>query len=594
MKLSNVFAACAALVVFLPLMVLGQVTFTDITATAGTGLGETTTRGIAWVDFNNDGYPDLFVPTAGTVPNKFYKNNGNGTFTEVAAAVGLNDVANTITCTWADFDNDGDLDLYATIQGGGAKLWRNNLRPGGDTSFTDITTSAGITVSSGQMPAWADYNLDGYLDLYSPVASTTTADALYRNNQNATFTNVSDSAGVNHQVSGISEQAILWGDYNKDRYPDLFIASLTGASFFHRNNGNGTFTEIAATLGFQGTARGAQWVDFNNDGLWDLSVAGYAGTTTQPVKLFRNNGGGTFTDVAATAGISDAVISWGLTWADYDNNGYEDLFVNVFGQSTSCLLYKNNGDGTFTNVTSQAGLSGLTQLSAIWGDYDRDGDMDLYTAGTGSTGNYLFRNNGDPTKKWLEINLVGSGSNRSGVGAQIEVKSGTLKMMREINTGVGYRSQNMLPAHFGLNTNTTADTVLVRWPSGRRTTLTNVAANQVLTISEPTTGVGEDVAIPMSFALEQNYPNPFNPTTHIGFSLPEESRVRLKVYDILGREVAMLLNDVRTAGVFTAEWDGRNSLGMNVSSGVYIYRLQASLTRGKNTTMISRRMLLVR
>ena len=673
-------ASCALTLILATTGARAQVTFTDVTSISGIGLGETTTRGIAWVDFNNDGLLDLYVPTAGNVPNKLYKNNGNGTFIEVAASVGLNDLTNTITCSWADFDNDGDLDLLTTAQGAGAKLWRNNVNPAHDTSFTDITASAGITLTNAQMSAWADYNLDGYLDFYSPVASTASPDALYRNNQNGTFTNVADSAGVNHQVSGISEQAIQWGDYNKDGYPDLFIGSLTGQSFFHRNNGNGTFTETATSLGFQGTARGVQWVDFNNDGLWDLSIAGYSGTTTVPVKLFRNNGNGTFTDVASSSGITDGVISWGVTWADYDNNGYEDLFVNAFGQSTSCVLYKNNGDGTFTNVTAQAGLAALTQLSTIWGDYDNDGDMDLYGAGTGSTGNRLYRNNGDSTKKWLEINLAGTTSNRFGVGAQIEVYAGALHMMREANTGAGYRSQNMLTAHFGLGANPQADSIIVRWPNQQhsRTVRRSVNANQVITIAEQqiaphivaapdtltlvssnsfrdtlwvkntgtallsvdsiytshnnrlvlmistrrftvgpadsqlvflqelgipdrplynfaeslfvasndpanplihvilqgdySTGIAATDELPGRFALHQNSPNPFNPTTVICFSLPFSEHTTLRVYDVLGREVATLVNGQMHAGEHDATWDARN-----IGSGLYFYRLEAGM-----------------
>ncbi len=573
-RVASVLSSCL-LVLFIPIHTKAQVTFTDITATAGTGLGETTTRGIAWTDLNNDGYPDLFVPTSGTSANKLYRNNGNGTFTDVAAAVGLNDIANTTTCSWGDFDNDGDLDLIVTITGGGTKLWRNNLFPGGDTTFTDITTSAGISLTGAQMPAWADFNRDGYLDFYAPVASTTVGDALYRNNRNGTFTNVADSAGVNHQISGISEQAIHWGDFNKDGYPDLFIGSLTGSSFFHRNNGDGTFTEVASSLGFQGSARGTQWIDYNNDGLWDLSVAGYAGATTAiPVKLYKNNGNGTFTDVAASAGITDAVISWGVTWADYDNNGYEDLFVNVFGQSTNCLLYKNNGNGTFTNVTSEAGLAGLTQLSAVWGDYDRDGDMDLYTSGTGSTGNHLFRNNGDSTKKWLEVNLEGGiiqGNNKFGVGAQIEVKAGLLRMVREVNTGVGYRSQNMMTAHFGLNTNPVIDTLTIRWPAASFTTVfTNLPSNLVLRLGEfPPLAVSEPHRV-TEFRLEQNYPNPFNPSTMINYQLPMSNWVTLRVYDLLGRQVATLVDEEKPPGSYTVEW---NATGL--ASGVYYYRLQA-------------------
>jgi hypothetical protein len=420
------------------------------------------------------------------------------------------------------------------------------------------------------MPVWADYNRDGFVDFYSPVSSTSSPDALYRNNRDATFTNMADSAGVNHMASGISEQAITWGDYNKNGYPNLFIGSLTGTSFFHSNNGNGTFGEIASTLGFQGPARGAQWVDYNNDGLWDLSIAGYAGSTTVPVKLFKNNGDGTFTDVAAAAGVTDAVISWGVTWADYDNNGYEDLFVNVFGQSTSCILYKNNGNGTFTNATSQAGLTGLTALSAVWGDYDSDGDMDLYTAGTGSTGNHLFRNGGDSTKNWFEVKLVGIQSNRSGVGAQITLKAGPLRMLREITTGVGYRSQNMMVAHFGLDTNRTVDSIIVKWPSGRTNTQPNVVSNQRITLTEAIAPhVSESAEIPSQTKLLQNYPNPFNPSTNIRYTVARQAHVEIVVYDVLGRGHRVVVDKDHNAGMYEIVFDASS-----LSSGVYYYQMR--------------------
>lgn len=592
-------------VLLLAPMARGQVTFTDVTAGAGQGLGEGTSRSISWGDYNNDGLLDLYLPTSGSSPNKLYRNNGNGTFTEVAAAVGLNDLTNTITSSWADFDNDGDLDLLTTATAAGTKLWRNNLLPGNDSTFTDITFAAGINMTGGQMPGWADYNLDGYLDFYSSISnSSTSPDALYRNNHDATFTNVADSAGVNHQVSGVLEQGLHWGDYNKDGYPDMFIGNLQtpGPSFFHRNNGNGTFSEIAATLGFQGAARGSQWVDYNNDGLWDFSVAGYAGASVPvPVKLYRNNGDGTFTDVAVTAGMNDAVISWGVTWADYNNDGFEDCFVGVSGQSTNCLLYKNNGNGTFTNATAEAGLSGLVQLSAAWGDYDNDGDMDLYTSGSSSAGNHLYRNNGDTTKKWLEINLRGTSANTFGVGAQVEVYAGSLRMMREINTAVGYRSQNMMTAHFGLGANALIDSIIVRWPDTssvrRRSVLRNVAANQTISIVQPpVVSVGEEQS-PATFLLEQNYPNPFNPVTTIRFSVPAggdlvrgaDGRVQasdlvsLKVFDLLGREVATLVEEVKHPGRYEVQWNAAGE-----SSGVYVYRLRS----GAYSAV--RRMILIR
>lgn len=578
------------LCILLGVPAVGQTTFTDVTASAGTGLGDGTARGFSWVDFDNDGLLDLFVPTAGTVPNKVYKNNGNGTFSEVAAALGLNDLTNTITCSWADFDNDGDLDLITTATAAGTRLWRNNFFPGGDSSFTDITSTSGIAMTGAQMPVWADYNRDGLLDVFSSISnSSVSSDALYRNNGNATFTNVADSAGVNHQVSGILEQAAHWGDYNRDGYPDLFIGNLQtgGPSFFHRNNGNGTFTEIAATLGFQGAARGSQWVDYNNDGLWDFSVAGYAGgTNAVPVKLYRNNGDGTFTDVAAQAGITDAVISWGVTWADINNDGYEDFFVAVSGQSTSCLVYLNNGNGTFTNITTQAGLGSLVQLSAAWGDYDNDGDMDLYTSGSTTNGNHLFRNNSDSTKKWLKINLIGGilpGNNRFGVGAQIEVRAGSLRMLREVNTGIGYRSQNMMTAHFGLDTNSVADTVIIHWPGGVQTLYTNLPANRTLLLSEfPPLSV-EPRQHATEFLLAQNYPNPFNPSTTVQFHLRAPGFVSLKVFDLLGNEVGTLVHERKNAGTHEVTWHAGQA-----ASGVYICRLAG------NGFIATRKMILLK
>ena len=656
-----------------------QTTFTDVTDSAATGLGEGTSRAVAWNDFNRDGWPDLFVPTSGTSANKLYMNNRNGTFREMAAAVGLDDFANTITATWGDFDNDGDADLLTTATGAATRLWRNNRQTGSDTSFTSIEGPAGISITAGQMASWADYNGDGFLDVFIPVSGSTATDALYRNNGNATFTNVADSAGVNHPSSSVLEQAVHWGDYDRDGDPDLFIGNLqtSGQSYLHRNNGNGTFTEIAGTLGFMGAGRGAQWVDYNNDGLWDFSHAGYAGgTTVLRPRLFRNNGNGTFTSVDTV--FSDALIAWGLTWGDYDNNGYEDLYVYASGQSTASQLYRNNGDGTFTNVTTAAGLPALAQLAAGWADQDNDGDLDLYTAGTASLGNHLYRNNGTPGRHWLKVRLAGIGRNAGGIGARVSVRAGSLRMMREPSTGIGYRSQNSPVLHFGLGTATIVDSLVVDWPSGRRSVLAPVPADREVLVAEPLplqprisvrpdtlrlfgpydsvvvrnvglatllvdsarfgpgvtalgifperlavqpgdsgtfivsriTGnsvlvdtatlflfsndpVSPRVAVPMrgtgftstsentqgtpgEFALLQNYPNPFNPATVIRFSVQGgpgvgAARVRLAVYDLLGREVAVPVNGVLPAGAHSVTFDGAV-----LPSGVYLYRLTAA------------------
>ncbi len=640
-----------------------QLTFTEVSTSAGSGLGDGTTRGISWADFNSDGLLDLFVPTAGSSPNKLYMNNGNGTFTEVAAVVGLNDLANTITCSWADYDNDGDLDLVTTATGAPTRLWRNNRETGTDTSFTSVETAAGISMSGAQMVVWADFNNDGFVDFYSPVSSSASSpDGLYKNNGDGTFTNVSSSAGVNNQVSTLLEQAVHWGDFNKDGYPELFIGNLQtgGESLFYLNNGNETFTSTASTYGFNIAGRGSQWIDYNNDGNWDFCFASYAGGTTAiPVNLYRNNGNNTFTEIGSSSGITDNLISWGVTCGDVDNNGYEDIFVAVSGQSTNCQLYLNNGNGTFSNATSTSGLGSLVQLEAAFGDYNNDGWLDLYTSGSASNGNKLFLNNGITGKHWIQIDLSGIASNKSGVGAQIDVIAGSLKMMREINTGVGYRSQNQLRAHFGLDVNTNVDSIIVRWPSGTVDVLTNVSPDQIITIAEGETvpvelisfnfsvsgnnvllswqtatetnnlgfaiersgdninyleigtvpGFGSstecksysytdklvncgtyyyrlkqidydgsfeyskiikvETELPTKFSLAQNYPNPFNPNTTIKFTLPEKEFVTLKIYDLLGNEVIVLLNEEKTAGNHSVKFDASN-----LASGTYFYKLQ--------------------
>ena len=555
--------------------VKAQLTFTEVSASVGTGLNDGTTRGISWVDFNNDGFQDLFVPTAGTSPNKLYLNNRNGSFTEIAAAVGLNDLANTITCSWVDYDNDGDMDLLTTATGAPTRLWRNNRETGTDTTFTSVETIAGISMSGAQMVAWADFNNDGDIDFYSPISnSTSSPDGLYKNNGDGTFTNVASSAGVNNQVSGLLEQAIHWGDFNKDGYPELFIGNLQtgGESLFYLNNGNETFTSSAAVYGFNIAGRGSQWIDYNNDGYWDFCFASYAGGTTPiPVKIFRNNGNNTFTEVGSTIGITDNLVSWGVTCGDVDNNGYEDIFVAVSGSGTNCQLYLNNGDGTFSNATVSSGLGSQVQLEAALGDYNNDGWLDLYTTGSATNGNKLFLNNGVAGNHWLQIDLSGITSNQSGVGAQIDIVSGTFKMMREINTGIGYRSQNQLRAHFGLGTNIQADSVIVRWPSGTIDILTNIPADQIITVEEGETipvelvsftanVVGMDVVLNWITATEIN---------NRGFEIEKK---------VIGNRLSVISNWEKIGFVAgygtTAESKSYLFIDKNIIEGKFLYRLK--------------------
>jgi len=334
--------------------------FTDASESAGIGVrGQ---RGVAWGDYNNDGYVDLFV----TNRNVLYHNNGDGTFTDITAeAGGLWWGGEGVA--WGDYDNDGDLDLYTSDWTNGDSLYSNE----GDGTFTDVTAQAGLRdPGHGQTVAWGDYDNDGDLDLYI-ANSEEDPNLLYRNEGNGTFTDVTDQAQV---TSTGYNSGVAWGDYDNDGDLDLYVTN-SGTNHLFQNQGNGLFVHRAAELGVTaatyGGRHGVAWGDYDNDGDLDLTISA-EGTAV----LFRNDGE-PFTDVTASAGLDSAGIGGqGVAWGDYDNDGWLDLYVT---SDDGSALYHNNGDGTFTDVTIAAGVaSGSDNWGAAWGDCDNDGDLDQY------------------------------------------------------------------------------------------------------------------------------------------------------------------------------------------------------------------------
>jgi hypothetical protein len=376
---------------------------------------------------------------------------------------------------------------------------------------------------------------------------------------------------------------------------DIFIGNQAfPTGILYRNDGT-TFTNVTASSGLS-TVRytwGADWGDFDNDGDLDMYLANSNG----PNELFRNNGDGTFMDVATTFGVADPIQSFSCGWADVDNDGDLDLYV---ANSTAGLdrMYRNDGT-IFTDVAAASGMiDPLLSSSTTWGDINNDGRIDLYLSNNG-TANKLWLNGSDSTKHWLQLKLTGTASNRSAIGARVRVRTGSLNQIREVQGGSGHNGQNSLPVEFGLNTATIADSVIIRWPSGSVRVLTAVPADQVLNISETPTSVElSSLTVPNRFVLEQNYPNPFNPTTEIEYSLPSLSsnqakgslpagqagvgegshvrlgepsarRVTLKVYDLLGREVATLVNENLNPGTYRVEWNAST-----FASGIYLCQLR--------------------
>ena len=583
-KFLYLFLPFVALMVLSPFFAEGilhsQPTFTRIVTASNPAVNDTAeSTGASWIDFNNDGYLDLFVANGNLTSqnNCLYLNDKNGGFIKITTGAIVTDGGPSIGGTWGDFNNDGILDLFVPNRNNfGNLLYLGH----GDTTFTKITTGAIVTdLFNSNSSGWIDFNRDGFLDLM--VVNFMQNDVLYLNNGSPLFTLTKiDTAafladGANFSIIG------QWADYNNDRYPDVFVGNAgTQNDFVYRNNGNLTCTKY--TLNDARATLGASWADFNNDGYLDLFTAGYL---NQKSRLYVNSGPPNYDLTPIDTGIvsNDPANSVGSCWGDFNNDGYQDLFVANDG-TLSGFLYINNGppNFSFTKVTTGTIPANIgNSFGCTAGDYDNDGQLDLYVANRLQQKNFLFRNNGN-SNHWITINCTGVVSNRAAIGTKVRVKAtigGVPRwQMQEITPQTGYNSGNLWQ-HFGLGNAATIDSIKVEWTNGLTHYFTNVAADRNITISETGNIVGLNTispTVPEKFRLYQNYPNPFNPSTTILFDVPsvgngrDRSPVRLIVYDITGKEVETLINEDLTAGTYEVKFDGSK-----LASGIYFYVLQA-------------------
>jgi hypothetical protein len=462
---------------------------------------------LAWGDFNNDTFQDLFVSTR-SGPSLLYSNNGNGTFTRVTAGPIAADNSSCFGATWGDYDNDGFLDLFVAVNNFGSDwLYHNN----GNGSFTKITSGAIVNSgANGNNCSWADYDIDGFLDLF--VCNSDQNDFLFHNNRDGTFTRITANAiGLKTGNS----QGGSWADYDEDGLPDLFVSRINEPNLLYHNEGGGAFRSVTNGIVVQdiSVGQGTSWGDYDNDGHLDLFVVNPNRTNF----LYRNNGDGTFSKITNDATVTNFGNGEGCGWADYDNDGYLDLFVaNRQGVS---FLYRNSGDGTFTRVTnSVVATDSADHISGAWADYNNDGFQDLFVTELNTINNRLFHNNGN-SNNWLTIRCEGRLSNRSAIGAKVRTKAtingNVLWQLREISGGGGLGSQNDLRAGFGLGDATNAELVRVEWPSGLVQQLTNVAARQFLTIVEPSASITPAVLNPpagttATFTLQTDFEPPLH------------------------------------------------------------------------------------
>ena len=496
---------------------------------------ETLGSGAAFFDYDSDGDPDLYFVNGAPLPgyvsqeiptNCLYENNGDGTFTDVTETAGVGDTGYGHGCAVGDYNNDGQLDLYVTNYGIN-RLYRNN----GDGTFTEVAEAAGVTESRWSTScAFADYDRDGNLDLYvvnyivfdidenpwcglkekgiraycEPDNFIAQSDTLYRNNGDGTFTDVTKTTGIyNTTGKGLG---VVWGDYDNDGAADLYVANDSTENLFYRNSGDGTFEEIGFMVGValseDGVAEngmGTAFGDWNNDGWLDLTVTNYAQQTNT---LYHNDADGFFTDTTTTtktAQITYPYLGWATAFIDYDNDGYQDLFVanghlhenlaelgqeGTYGQRN--LIFRNNANGTFTEVSETLG-PGMTledvSRGATFADYDLDGDIDIVVTNS-NTAPRLLRNDGGNRKNWLQIRLTGTKGSTDAVGARVKVTTGKLTQTREVQSGDGYLSQRDLTLHFGIGDHEQADSIEVQWQSGTKQLIKSVTANQMLSLEE--------------------------------------------------------------------------------------------------------------
>lgn len=441
----------------------------------------------SWGDYNSDGNLDLFIANTGFESNFLYAGTGDSVFNRMLQGDIVNDFNPAQTGTWGDFNNDGHLDIFVAFGGPNNRFYSNK----GNGSFTPITVGS-IVNDGGQSrsAAWGDYNNDGHIDLFVANGNGE-SDFLYKNNGDGTFTKITDGPVVNDAADGT---CAAWADFDSDGDLDLFVGNENGQNnALYENNDDGTFTAI--TLGpvvnDARSAQGASWGDYDNDGDLDLFVANGAFdqsvTVTETNALYQNNGDGTFTEITTGDIVTDVNDATGSAWGDYDNDGDLDLFVSTFSEAEPNLFYSNNGDGAFTKVANSMTAEPGLATGASWADVDNDGDLDLFVAQHQQTDNLLFIN-GANSNNWIHLDLAGLVSNKTAIGASVRlyarIDDEQVMQYQEISAQTGRNGQNSQTLEFGLGDATVVDSIRVLWPSGQSQLLQNVSANQKLAIEE--------------------------------------------------------------------------------------------------------------
>jgi hypothetical protein len=491
-----------------------------------TNIVESSGAGAAFLDYDQDGFIDLYVcsgtwlkgVSSGEKPaimpeNHIYHNLGNGTFEDVTKKAGVGGPWYSMGVTVGDFNNDGYPDLYVSNYGTNV-LYKNN----GDGTFTDVTKRAGVggrETDFNTGAVWLDYDNDGFLDLYvgkylnfdpnykyyyapdgfpGPLAYDAQPDVLYHNNGDGTFEDVTKKMGI----TDLDGRAMGVGavDYDDDGFVDIYVANDHSMNYLWHNNGGKSFTDVGTPSGTAFGQSGESAVSMSVD-FADYSGSGRMGmfiSDDKYCRLYENMGNGIFSEQSYPSGIAmpaGQFVGWSSSFFDYNNDGLVDIYKtngalkHLYGQEDQ--VFENLGNGKFKDVSWDLGSyfkEKLVGRGACFGDYDNDGDIDAYIVNLNDRGAFL-RNNKGNQNNWITLNLIGTISNRDGIGARIKVTSGGKVQTNQKKSTSGYLSQNDPRMHFGLAKNEMVDRIEIKWPSGKLQVLENIKVNQILTVKEP-------------------------------------------------------------------------------------------------------------
>ena len=528
-----------------------SIQFEDISFDAGVADVAVNSSGPSFIDYDNDGDIDIYVNTeyhGENQGNRLFENDGSGNFIDVAVERGVdNKYALGRGASWGDYDNDGDMDLIVSNlpSSGGTKippttLFKNLLIETGSANFRNATIESNLfranvkedreiggIGNTGAGVAWADYDNDGDLDLYWKCADYDIDNALFRNNGDGTFTDVTEEAGagiINLVAEAGSQGSPNWTDVNQDGWIDLLVTNEGSEKILFLNQENGTFKNITRSFRAPsgtvflnpGNANGACIGDIDNDGDMDVFLPTADQSNRLYISLLSDTGSLSYKDISLSSGIDHKSGARGCTMGDFDNDGLIDIYVNNGGLQNTLIndvinlpifvqfyiaiepaynkLFQNNGDLTFSDVTKTSGTEVLGIGSGVGNaDLDDDGFLDLFLTNrtfynsdkqiTESDRNYLLRNKGNGNN-WIKIELTGTKSNTNAYGARVKVMAGESIQYREHTSAHGYNSANDYRLHFGLANEENIDSIEIIWPSGERQLLTDIAVNQTLSIEE--------------------------------------------------------------------------------------------------------------